>query len=594
MDARVFDNLTRRLGERVPRRSMAGLVATLLSLLGLASPAAGKGRQQAGRKPGRHHDRDRHRQHARKGNDHRVGDEKKRKKKKKKGKAQPQSPPPPGNASPPPPQSPPQSPPPPGGGDIDSFFNQQVYETCIEKLASIIDDHLDLACADDRCAVEGTEDCIACVQEVFEAYLPDIVACMNLAVVSGDVSARQRTRDGGQALAAAAPPPGKPPIGICDGSKYVFERASVLEAIDKPARDLVIDTAALVVAIRFKAKEVATYIAALKVPSDLKSLHAALGKLDVVESQWGCKRRGISGQCLIENPGPEWRRDDGVCCPLPGAARLCAGTCCYEEFCHSCVNGVCKGCNLDAQYCRESKIRLNPREPIEILLDCAPCEGCRPNVCEQRTDTPATRVPGTPDCAKRICQGPCNPGQACIGGECKTCPVPGRDGKGRNTLADCCVPQTCAELGAQCGTHDDGCGGTVRCGSCASGEVCSSGACIHDVCAGGCSAAHCLTCTSAGCVTTCPSNRGCDGAGACSIDCGEGRWGGTRCCYGAEMCTRHGEEICCDPGALCRNNDEGCCGGRGKTCYWDEMCCSGSCPLTEWSPIFGEYIGHCN
>ncbi len=41
-----------------------------------------------------------------------------------------------------------------------------------------------------------------------------------------------------------------------------------------------------------------------------------------------------------------------------------------------------------------------------------------------------------------------------------------------------CVPQTCSDLGYECGTWSDGCGGTIDCGSCASGYVCSSGKCV--------------------------------------------------------------------------------------------------------------------
>ena len=48
-----------------------------------------------------------------------------------------------------------------------------------------------------------------------------------------------------------------------------------------------------------------------------------------------------------------------------------------------------------------------------------------------------------------------------------------------------CVPDTCADLGNTCGTWDDGCGGTLECGTCAPGEECFSGEClmIGDTCA---------------------------------------------------------------------------------------------------------------
>lgn len=40
-----------------------------------------------------------------------------------------------------------------------------------------------------------------------------------------------------------------------------------------------------------------------------------------------------------------------------------------------------------------------------------------------------------------------------------------------------CAPRTCADAGAQCGSVDDGCGGTLSCGSCASGTSCNGNVC---------------------------------------------------------------------------------------------------------------------
>jgi hypothetical protein len=38
-----------------------------------------------------------------------------------------------------------------------------------------------------------------------------------------------------------------------------------------------------------------------------------------------------------------------------------------------------------------------------------------------------------------------------------------------------CVPTTCAELGKNCGSVSDGCGGTLSCGTCATGSTCGGG-----------------------------------------------------------------------------------------------------------------------
>ena len=44
-----------------------------------------------------------------------------------------------------------------------------------------------------------------------------------------------------------------------------------------------------------------------------------------------------------------------------------------------------------------------------------------------------------------------------------------------------CVPHTCESLGYECGSWDDGCGGTLDCGTCASGYVCTAGTCVAEV-----------------------------------------------------------------------------------------------------------------
>ncbi|MGI5864433.1 MAG: CAP domain-containing protein [Myxococcales bacterium] len=42
-----------------------------------------------------------------------------------------------------------------------------------------------------------------------------------------------------------------------------------------------------------------------------------------------------------------------------------------------------------------------------------------------------------------------------------------------------CQPRSCADLGAACGTVDDGCGRTVECGGCAVPETCGGGGVAH-------------------------------------------------------------------------------------------------------------------
>jgi len=41
-------------------------------------------------------------------------------------------------------------------------------------------------------------------------------------------------------------------------------------------------------------------------------------------------------------------------------------------------------------------------------------------------------------------------------------------------LIPACTPKTCEDLGWECGKGDDGCGGTVDCGTCSDGKFCDS------------------------------------------------------------------------------------------------------------------------
>ena len=58
----------------------------------------------------------------------------------------------------------------------------------------------------------------------------------------------------------------------------------------------------------------------------------------------------------------------------------------------------------------------------------------------------------------------CPGGEVCESGACKSI----------------CVADTCVSLGYECGTHGDGCGGSLDCDVCSSGEICSNGNCIEE------------------------------------------------------------------------------------------------------------------
>ena len=95
-----------------------------------------------------------------------------------------------------------------------------------------------------------------------------------------------------------------------------------------------------------------------------------------------------------------------------------------------------------------------------------------------------------------------------------------------------CTPTTCAAAGATCGTVSDGCGGSLACGTCASGQSCTS-----NTCTAGCAPTTCAAqgkgCggISDGCggtlaCGTCSAPATCGGGGSANV-CGGGTVGGT-------------------------------------------------------------------
>lgn len=79
----------------------------------------------------------------------------------------------------------------------------------------------------------------------------------------------------------------------------------------------------------------------------------------------------------------------------------------------------------------------------------------------------------------------CASGDRCVNHNCRT---PGTSSPGTDAG---CIPATCLSSSKNCGVIADGCGGTVSCGTCPSGEGCGAGG-IANVCAAGtCSAKSC-------------------------------------------------------------------------------------------------------
>ncbi len=108
---------------------------------------------------------------------------------------------------------------------------------------------------------------------------------------------------------------------------------------------------------------------------------------------------------------------------------------------------------------------------------------------------------GPPSCedGQHLCGGGCiddqpnEPDRGCRLGCGEACPIPEGGTATCTSDGECdfecgaafvrgpdgcsCDARTCEDLGATCGEHDDGCGGTLTCGTCADGTDCVDGTC---------------------------------------------------------------------------------------------------------------------
>ncbi len=87
------------------------------------------------------------------------------------------------------------------------------------------------------------------------------------------------------------------------------------------------------------------------------------------------------------------------------------------------------------------------------------------------------------ECVKGHCKSLCGNGtcQTDKGENCATCPTDCGCDTGQVCFNnECCTPKTCDDLGYECGSgYDNGCGGTVDCGSCKTHQTCENGKCVE-------------------------------------------------------------------------------------------------------------------
>jgi hypothetical protein len=142
------------------------------------------------------------------------------------------------------------------------------------------------------------------------------------------------------------------------------------------------------------------------------------------------------------------------------------------------------------------------------------------------------------------------------------------EGVGSTAAEVSCEPiTTCYNAGFTCGTGSNGCGGTLSCGNCPSGQVCNNNNCYPANCKP-------MTCAQVG--ANC--NETGDGCGGI-IDCGT--------CPAGEVCNSivcipactPNTETCAQRGYTCGDISDGCGGPEEScgTCTTGHVCCAGTC-----------------
>ena len=136
---------------------------------------------------------------------------------------------------------------------------------------------------------------------------------------------------------------------------------------------------------------------------------------------------------------------------------------------------------------------------------------------------------------------------------------PGLQGAGE---AGACQPASCESLSARCGQAEDGCGGSLDCGTCGQGELCDGSECRR------CDAKSCgelgWQCGS--------GSDGCSG----TLDCGD--CSGSAADGGGERCHEH---TCCSP----RGCPADACGELPDGCGGHLNC--GPCPMLVPGKVCG-------
>jgi formylglycine-generating enzyme required for sulfatase activity len=319
-------------------------------------------------------------------------------------------------------------------------------------------------------------------------------------------------------------------------------------------------------------------------------------------------------------------------CSGNGAAFELLQPCAVTQYC---LDGAChdQSCTPDLPFCQGDVAFLCDAlgsGPTGPSVDCVPegkvCLGgycvCIPDTCQSLDVVCGTFEDG---CGNPLECGICGKGLTCVAGKClcipdcigKVCGSDGCDG----TCGSCpvglscvggqcsCVPKSCIDVGVECGSAQDGCGGTMECGSCPlPGFVCFNGKCA---CVPNCEGKECGPNGCGGVCGTCGLGYAC-AEGKCGLVCGDGFCVEpenrcncpadcglcTGCCSAGEClpgtaalaCGSSGAECApCPAGMTCQNQkcgfvcgDKICSAEGGETC----LTCPGDCGQCPVSPGF--------
>jgi hypothetical protein len=204
---------------------------------------------------------------------------------------------------------------------------------------------------------------------------------------------------------------------------------------------------------------------------------------------------------------------DGPACGSVGLL-CCGGTACNAGLtCNT--TGVCETCTCTGKQCGTDGCG-------HACGMCPAGQTCSPNGLCNCMGSCTGKTCGDDGCGNSC--GTCATGTVCSGSSCAACGATGQlcclgmtctapdtcDGTGHCV----CNRATCTSLGVNCGSHSDGCGGTITCGTCSGGQTCGA--------TGQCACPTGTTNCNGVCANLQTDNNNCGGCGLTCTNCSNG------------------------------------------------------------------------